>query len=134
MFSNCGNSFCQFFKKIFQINKSNSNRRVGSYNIITSKSNIINSNDLHKYLFADECESCKNQNSKNLKNKKYLKFSNNEDLGVYEPPIIINSCDSFQSVDSDNETDSDSDIEIDEEIHHVTNLIQNKTNIDVDML
>lgn len=134
MFSNCGNSVCHFFKKIFQINKSNSNRRVGSYNIITSNSSVINSNDLNKYLFADECDSCKNRNSKNLKNQTISKFSNDEDLGVYEPPIIINSCDSFQSVDSDDETDSDSDIETDEEIQNVTNLIQNKIKIDVDIL
>ena len=133
MFSNCGNSVCQFFRKIFQTNKSNSNRRVGSYNIITSNSSVINSNDLNKYLFADECESCKNRNSKKLENKKSL---NNNDLGVYEPPIIINSCDSFKSIDSgdDTESESDSDIETDEDIQNVTNLIQNKIKIDVDML
>ena len=38
MFSNCGNSFCQFFKKLFQIDKSHSNKQVGLYNIITSQS------------------------------------------------------------------------------------------------
>ena len=64
MFTNCGNSFCQFFKKLFRID----NRRIGSYNIVTSKSSVINSNDLNKYLFADECESCKSKN-KNKKNK-----------------------------------------------------------------
>jgi hypothetical protein len=133
MLNNCGKSFCIFFRKIFQTNKSNSNRRVGSYNIITSNSSVINSNDLNKYLFADDCESCKNRNSKKLENKKKL---NNNDLGVYEPPIIINSCDSFKSIDSgdDTESESDSDIETDEDIQNVTNLIQNKIKIDVDML
>ena len=56
MFYNCGTSFCRFFKKIFRINN---NRIKELHNINTSKrnrSNVIDSNDLNKYLFADECE------------------------------------------------------------------------------
>jgi len=121
MFSNCGNSFCQFFKKLFHIK----NRRIGSYNIVTGKNSIINSNDLNKYLFADECESCKNKNSK----KKKRHNNRGEDLGVYEPPLVIDSCDSFQSVESDG--DIDSDIESDEE---VVNINKNKNKIDIDVL
>lgn len=123
MFSNCGNSFCTFFKKIFHIK----NRQIGSYNIVTSKSSVINSNDLNKYLFADECESCKNKN-KNIKKKhlNYRDLMENEDLGVYEPPLIIGSCDSFQSVESEGDTDSD--IE-DEEVVNI-----NKNKIDISML
>ena len=119
MFTNCGNSFCQFFKKIFRID----NRRIGSYNIVTSKSSVINSNDLNKYLFADECESCKNKNSK--KNKHYN--NRGEDVGVYDPPIVIGSCDSFQSVNSDGDTDSD--LESDDEVVNI-----DKNEIDVDVL
>ena len=119
MFSNCGNSFCQFFKKISHIK----NRRIGSYNIVKSKSSVINSNDLNKYLFADECESCKNKK----KRLDYKDFEKNEDLGVYEPPHVIRSCDSFQSVESDGDTDSD--IESDEEVVNI-----NKNKIDTSML
>ena len=110
MFSNCGNSFCQFFKKLFRINE----RKIGSYNIITSKSSVINSNDLNKYLFADECDSCKNRN-KNIKSRESSIKLNDDDLGVYEPPepVIMASCDSFHSVDSADDTNSD--IESDEE-------------------
>ena len=126
MFSNCGTSFCQFFKKLFHIK----NRRIGSYKIVTSKNSVINSNDLNKYLFADECESCKSKNKN--KNKKrnelnYKNFTKNEDLGVYEPPIFIGSCDSFQSVESDGDTDSD--IESDEEVVNI-----NKNKIETSML
>ena len=118
MFSNCGNSFCQFFKKLFRINE----RKIGSYNIITSKSSVINSNDLNKYLFADECESCKNRSknrnknkNKNIKSRESSITLNDDDLGVYEPPepVIMASCDSFHSVDSADDTNSD--IESDEE-------------------
>ena len=123
MLSNCGNSFCNFFKKLFHIE----NKRIGSYNIVTSKSSVINSNDLNKYLFADECESCKNRNSKKKKHRYYKGFLKNEDLGVYEPPIVIGSCDSFQSVDSDGDTDSD--LETDGEVFNI-----NKNKIDISML
>ena len=123
MFSNCGNSFCQFFKKLFRID----NRRIGSYNVVTSKRSVINSNDLNKYLFADECESRKNRNSKKKKRRDYKGFLKNEDLGVYDPPIVIGSCDSFQSIDSDGDTDSD--IESDEEVVNI-----NKNKIDTSML
>lgn len=111
MFSNCGNSFCQFFKKLFRIN----NRKIGSYNIITSKSSVINSNDLNKYLFADECESCKNRNKNRTSRESSIKLINGDDLGVYEPPVPVTmtSCDSFHSVDSNDDTNSD--IESDEE-------------------
>ena len=99
------------------------NKRIGSYNIVTGKNSIINSNDLNRYLFADECESCKNK----TKRLDYKDFAKNEDLGVYEPPHIIRSCDSFQSVESDGDTDSD--IESDEEVVHI-----NKNKIDTSML
>ena len=123
MFSSCGNSFCNFFKKLFHIE----NKRIGSYNIVTSKSSVINSNDLNKYLFADECESCKNRNSKKKKRLDYKGFLKNEDLGVYEPPIVIGSCDSFQSIDSDGDTDSD--LDTDGEVFNI-----NKNKIDISML
>jgi hypothetical protein len=121
MFSNCGNSFCKFFKNLFHIK----NRRIGSYNIVISKSSVINSNDLNKYLFADEYESCKNKK----KHLNYREFKNNEDLGVYEPPLVIGSCDSFQSVNSDGDTDSD--LESDEE---VINMNKNENKIEISML
>jgi hypothetical protein len=127
MFSNCGNSFCQFFKKLFHIK----NRRIGSYNIVTGKNSIINSNDLNKYLFADECESCKNKNTKKKKTLNHIEFTKNEDLGVYEPPIVVGSCDSFQSVNSDGDTDSDSDSDL-ESNEEVVNI--NKNKIDISML
>jgi len=114
MFSNCRSSFCQFFKNLFRIN----DRRIDSSNIITSKSGVINSNDLNKYLFADECESCINKNSK----KKKHHNNRDEDLGVYEPPIVIGSYDSFESVDSDGDTDSD--LESNEEVVNVDNLMK----------
>ena len=117
MFSNCGNSFCQFFKNLFRINT----RRIGSYSVITSKSSVINSNDLNKYLFADECDSCKNKKKKHLN---YIDVERNEDLDVYEPPIVIGSCDSFQSVESDGDTDSD--LEVDE---NVINITKNKLDV-----
>lgn len=127
MFSNCGNPFCNFFKKLFHIK----NKQIGPYNIVTSKNSVINSNDLNRYLFADECESCKNKtkNKKNKKNKQlnYRYFAKNEDLGVYEPPLVIGSCDSFQSVNSDGDTDSD--LESDEEVVNM-----NKNKIDISML
>ena len=124
MFTNCGNSVCKFFKKLFCIN----DRKIGSYNIKTSRSSVINSNDLNKYLFADECESCKNKNTKKKKTLNHIEFTKNEDLGVYEPPIVIGSCDSFQSVDSNGDTDSDSDLESNEE---VVNIDKNEIDIDV---
>jgi hypothetical protein len=97
MFSNCSNSCCQFFKNLFRINT----RKIGSYNV------IINSNDLNKYLFADERELCKNKNTKKGKHLNYRDCTKNEDLGIYEAPPFIGSCDSFQSVNSDGDTDSD---------------------------
>jgi hypothetical protein len=115
MFSNCGKSFCMFFKKLFHID----NRRISSYNISTS--HVINSNDLDKYLFADECESCKNKRSKtsfiNISNKN--KNQENEHLGTYEPPVVIGSCDSFRSVNTEDDVDSDLDIESDNEPEQV---------------
>ena len=128
MVNNCGESFCTFFKKLFRIN----NRRLGPYNIVTSKNSVINSNDLNKYLFADVCESCKNKNKtknkiKNNKRLNYRDFKKYEDLGVYEPPLVIGSCDSFQSIDSDGDTDSD--LETDEEVVNM-----NKNKIDISML
>ena len=61
MFSDCGNSFCNFLKNIFHINKSKKYKQFKKCNIITSRGSIINSKDLNKYLFADECESCKHK-------------------------------------------------------------------------
>jgi len=110
-----------FFKKLFHID----NRRISSYNISTS--HVINSNDLDKYLFADECESCKNKRSKtsfiNISNKNKNKNKNknqeNEPLGTYEPPVVIGSCDSFRSVNTEDDVDSDLDIESDNEPEQV---------------
>ena len=124
MLSDCGNSFCNFFKKIFHINKSkNYKHQFKRCNIITNRS-VINSNDLNKYLFADECESCKHKHFqkssakiiKKTNNHNYKEYIKTEDLGSYNPPII-ESCESFQSIDSNNDTDSDieSDIESDDE-------------------
>jgi len=117
MFSNCGKSFCMFFKKCFRLD----NRRVGSYNISTS--HVINSNDLDKYLFADECESCKNRRSKtsfiNISNKNKNKNQENEHLGTYEPPSHLDMGDSFRSVNTEDDVDSDLDIESDNEPEQV---------------
>ena len=117
MLNNCGKSFCIFSKKIFHID----NKQIGPYNIVTSQNSVLNSNDLNKYLFADECESCRNR-SRNSKHS-----SSNNNLGVYEPPIVIGSCESFQSIDSDDETDSD--LEVDENVINI-----NKNKLDVSFL
>ena len=115
MFANCGKSFCQFLDKCFHLNKNNK-RRISSRRINTS--NVINSNDLHTYLFADDCETCKHRRSisksKNGKwenKKKNNNFEEPHNLGDYQPPINIGSCDSFQSIISDDEYDSDIDSE-----------------------
>ena len=128
MFSNCGHSFCQFFKKLFHIN----NKKIGEYNIKTDRNSVINSNDLNKYLFADECESCKNRKSR----ESSIRLVNDDNLGVYEPPeqVTMKSCDSFHSIDSGDETNSD--IESDEEPINI-NLYKYKkkgVKIDIDIL
>jgi len=106
-FENCGKSICSFFNKCFNINP-----RVIKYHINTG--NPINSNDLNTYLFADECDSCKNKSSKELMINK--KAKNNgirekypSNLGSYIPPIkLVGSCDSFESISSDEESESES--------------------------
>jgi CRISPR/Cas system-associated protein Cas10 (large subunit of type III CRISPR-Cas system) len=112
MFEQCGKSFCEFMHKCFNLKNK---KRLMSFKINTSR--VINSSDLNTYLFADECETCKNRNliskSKNKKNGNYN--NNDEDLGIYQPPII-STCESFVSIDS-SDGDSGSDLEVDDDIN-----------------
>ena len=102
MFSNCGKSFCAFLGKCFNI------KTYTTYN-----SSNIESQDLNRYLFADESSSFKNKNKLSIlfsNGKKILQFRKSnkkqEYLDDYEPPIKIGSCDSFISVNSNNSNDS----------------------------
>ena len=116
MVFNCGKSWCAFMQKCFNL-KNDNKKRVNYFNISTKRT--IKSQDLNRYLFADECESCKNRNKtsiKILKNNSQT-YEDVEYLGVYEPPINIGSCDSFRSInsDQDSETDVESDIDSEDE-------------------
>ena len=100
-------SCCAFLEKCFNIKT----------NTINNSPNI-ESQDLNRYLFADESSSFKNKDKASVlfsKDKKILKFKKSnkkpEHLGEYEPPKI-GTCDSFISIDSG---DSNSDIDSDEE-------------------
>lgn len=120
MFDKCGKSFCDFMQKCFDFKNK---QRVTSFKINTSR--VINSNDLNTYLFADECDTCKNRNfiskSRSKNKKKNVNYNEyEEDLGIYQPPII-GSCESFVSVDSSDE-DSDSDLEVDDVNDRVKNI------------